>query len=992
LTLGSAPAARTRLLTVLLFFASGISGLIYQVVWVRQFGNVFGNTMHSAALVTGVFMCGLGVGSWVVGRYADRRFEQDPTAPLALYAYSELLIAALGIFLALAIPALEGVSASISSYRAGAHGWNELSAGAYAFRYLIAIVLLMPPSLLMGGTLTLLIRFLVGTELSLAGWRIGLLYGVNTAGAALGALLTDLSLVPGVGVLGTQLVAAALNTAAGIGALVLLRRGDLGVRRQAPAEPEGPQAEAAPIDARARRLLILTATALFLSGLAAMGIEMLWFRFLTQINGAFRSVFSLMLAVILVGIWLGSTTGGWLNRRYGKPVVMFILAQAALVVCTLALLSLIDHARLYLNYRAQIRAEFVAASAGDRSLMAVVALLRSIVPVVALPAFLMGFTFPVANAHAQRATEAVGARAGGLYLGNTLGNVVGSVAVGFVALPHIGIRYTTLALTCCAALSVVPMYLSARALPDDTKPNKSQREQLRRVFVAGLAIAGLAIVGFMQLPPQLLLSPAVPRANYPGLVTVLMSEGLNETLAVAEVPGVRRALYTNGHPMSANGGGSQRYMRAFSHIPLLHLDNPTDVLVICFGVGNTLHAASLHPSVERLEVADLSRNVLEHGSYFKATNRDVLSHPKVKVFVNDGRQHLRMQPPERYDLVTLEPPPIPFAGVSALYTREFYQLARSKLKPGGYLTQWVPAYQVPGEVVLSMVRAFVDVFPQSVLLSGHGRELILMGTTADSLQLDPKDLERRLSAAPDVREDLDNIYMGSAVDFYGTFAASAEHMVAATRGVDALSDDRPIIEYKTQFAITVVDLPAALFDVRGIESWCPGCNSKVEGLADYLYVRDKIYQSSLFLNAGASLSFEDARARDAITKYEYLRYLLEGDVFHVTRIGRAHLAHRDDEAAVAALSHATHLSPGDPDAHYFLGVALRRTGHRDQAEKRLQETLRLFPAHPRANAVMCKRAARKQNYAEAISRCDVALRSGLSISEELQKELAPHRE
>ncbi|MBW2458652.1 MAG: hypothetical protein JRI68_29410 [Deltaproteobacteria bacterium] len=136
--------------------------------------------------------------------------------------------------------------------------------------------------------------------------------------------------------------------------------------------------------------------------------------------------------------------------------------------------------------------------------------------------------------------------------------------------------------------------------------------------------------------------------------------------------------------MSGTSPTSQRYMRAFVHLPLLQMAQPKRALVICFGVGNTLHAASLHPSMERLEVADLSRHVLHHASFFEAANGQVLVDPRVAVFVNDGRHHLLMQPADSYDLVTLEPPPITFAGVAALYSREFYELVRSRLTPTGY--------------------------------------------------------------------------------------------------------------------------------------------------------------------------------------------------------------------------------------------------------------------------------------------------------------------
>ena len=173
------------------------------------------------------------------------------------------------------------------------------------------------------------------------------------------------------------------------------------------------------------------------------------------------------------------------------------------------------------------------------------------------------------------------------------------------------------------------------------------------------------------------------------------------------------------------------------------MERPSRVLVIGFGVGNTTHAATLHPSVERVEVAVLSRHVLEHAGYSRDANGGVLDDRRVTVYVNDGRQHLQMQANAMYDLITLEPPPIAHAGVGALYSRELYALVRWRLKSGGYLTQWLPAYQVPAETSLAMVRAFIDVFPQLVLLSGMHSEFLLVGATADRIEIDPDRLAAR---------------------------------------------------------------------------------------------------------------------------------------------------------------------------------------------------------------------------------------------------------
>ena len=191
----------------LLFFCSGLSGLIYQVVWVRSFGNVFGNTIYSASLVVAVFMLGLGVGGYLVGAWADRRYAAGPESLLRTYAYVELVIALMGLGISALLPHLGQVSALVSSYSREPAGWFVLSTTSYLARAAMAVVLLTPITLLMGGTLTLLIRHLVRSDSRVSGWRIAVLYAVNTAGAALGCFLTDFALVPAVGLQRTQMVA-----------------------------------------------------------------------------------------------------------------------------------------------------------------------------------------------------------------------------------------------------------------------------------------------------------------------------------------------------------------------------------------------------------------------------------------------------------------------------------------------------------------------------------------------------------------------------------------------------------------------------------------------------------------------------------------------------------------------------------------------------------------------------------------------------------------
>lgn len=848
-------AARSRLGEVialyLLFFCSGAAGLIYQVVWVREFGNVFGNTIHSAALVISVFMCGLGVGSALGGRWADRHYQDAPARLLRAYALVEAGIALLGFGVALALPRLGELSAAISAYTTDADGWYVLTPASVAIRYAIAVLLLGPITLLMGATLTLLIRHVVRQDVGSAGWKIGALYGVNTAGAALGCFLTDWVLIPAGGLTMTQLTAVGLNLVAALGALRL-------VVRWSASAPGAPGAAGAEPPSAVSPLFMLTAFAVALAGFAGLGMEIVWFRHLGALLESVRAVLSLILTVVLIGIWLGAVGAGALHRRLGQPVLLFVAAQTIFVVASLVGLA-----------TAEPRALAVAR-------VDVWARLVPIVREVAVPALMLGATFPLANAIVQDAQGVVGRRAGLLYLANTIGAVAGALVVGFVLLPALGMQRTVTVLVAVLALGLIPLAL--RALPRQPWP--------RAAAGASLLALGGALALWTTLPADtLVLRTLWPLGPEERRLTV--HEGTGEIVAVTESPLRGRALLTNGHPMSGTGVAAQRYMRAFVHVPLLSQPAPERVLVVCFGVGTTAHAATLHPTVRRVDVVDTSRAVLAHAGYFAAANGGVLAHPAVRTHVNDGRQHLRMTPAASYDVITLEPPPIAFAGVGSLYSRDFYRLARSRLRPGGYLTQWLPVYQVTPDAALSMVRAFVEVFPQSVLLSGWMNELILVGTNGEGLEIDPARVEAALAANPALRADLERVHLATLTDLIGTFVASGARMIAVTDLYLPATDDLPLQEYALPSPGDDHRTLARLFDPGAVSTWCPACfvdgrpRRGLEGLPRHLALLAALYQHPSFREYHAAtprgrpmrLPIDVGAAQAALAGSAYLRAL-----------------------------------------------------------------------------------------------------------------------
>ena len=800
----------------LIFFISGISGLIYQVIWIRQFGLVFGNTIYSSSIVIGVFMLGLGLGSWVIGSFSDSKCRRSPATALKLYAVSEVLIAALGLGIAFLLVHLEGISSAITSYRIGEHGWHYITFSSYLVRYVIAVFTIFPITFLMGGTLTLLIRYLVRANLSSAGWRIGLLYGLNTAGAALGCILVDFFAIPNFGLFQAQVMAVLLNLLAAVGAFRILNT-----------EGRHPRLDPTPVaqdnytarDVHNRRFgLVILAIAL--SGFAAMGMEIVWIRFLTSAVGHLRSVYSILLMAILVGIWIGSVGGGYLARFFRRPADLYILSQLLFAITCLTAFLVFNEHGLYTFDKPPNPLEL---SAFSGTLVNIWVILHPTLVLIFVPSVLMGFAFPLANAIVQTSEHTVGRRAGILYLANTLGALGGSLLCGFVLLPLLGLKWSIATLLTVALLATIPLLLLSRFQARTTE-NGSRLHKPVFAVVSLVLLAGLT--QWFLLPANELLHTGSwtrkGKSIFQGSRVVETSEGILETIVILELPENEKTLITNGHRMSSTFWQAQRYMRAFSHIPLLHLSDPTDALVICFGAGNTVHAAALHPSLTNIEVVDLSGHILEHAGYFREANRDVLGDPRVSVFVNDGRQHLRMQKNNRYDLVTLEPPPIKQAGIASLYSRDFYELVRSRLKSGGFLTQWLPLTQQPAPIVKSMIRSFIDVFPNTIMLSGAGTECILVGRKDAEIVLDPVSAERKLIQSSQLQEDLVRIRINSLVDVAGMFLSDYRTLSSAVKDHEPVTDDFPIMEYGMIFfhdPTPAIDL----MNPARARSWCPDC-------------------------------------------------------------------------------------------------------------------------------------------------------------------------
>ena len=826
-----------------LFLASGAAGLIYEVVWMRILMRILGATVLAYTIVLAAFMLGLALGGWRFGRRIDHRGQ-----PLLVYAALETGV---GLW-ALLLPSL--LTAALALFVSIARGLADSPVLLNIIRSLIAFAALLLPTILMGGTLPVLSKSLVhsGQEI---GNKVGKLYAVNTFGAILGAGAAGFILLGKIGEIRTTLIAVALNLTAAAGAALLARS-----LPQPPDPRRGAQqcalAESPASPSLARQALLLVVVAI--TGFTILAYEVLWTRTAVLLTGNTTYSFSLMLLAFLTGIAVGSAIMAAAFRTWNPSwaVRWRTLATLQLLIGLVALFS----------FAAPVPAVTITFPIWRK--LGLTNLLPGPVPALFLllaPLTLIsGASFPVAASLCVRDLKAVGSGVGSVYLWNTLGAAAGSAVVGLVLLPAFGITNSFLI---CIALNLLAGLVLLASTPAAALGHRARPA----LAWLGFAAVSFAIIwpatGGLQIP-RTLLRKVLERSYRKCL---FYQEDVNGIVSVWINPLQKdpwfnnKRLYIDAQPMAVAYRYGMIYERLQAHYPLLLHPDPKDALVICLGTGTTLGSVGQYP-VSTIDCVELSRSVVDAGVCFKEETHNILDDPRLTIHITDGRNYL-LSTSKTYDVITAEPMHPHLAGTVNLYTKEYFQLVKSRLRPGGICSHWIPLHRMRPDEVKQAIQAFRAVFPHCLLFV-ETADAIILGSD-QTLKIDV-DRWRRFLKDPRIALDLEEVGLSGVPQLLSTYMMDNNGLQVYADNIPPVTDDRPTLEFYGSDASNRAGLA---LNVREIVERRAGLDSLRSHLIGRFTEQENAYLSKLYplesdyLRAYADYASGDyVAARDGFTR------------------------------------------------------------------------------------------------------------------------------
>jgi spermidine synthase len=732
-----------RYLAVLgIFILSGAAGLIYEIVWSRQLVLVFGNTTQAVSAILTGFFGGMAIGATVGGRIADR-----VGSPLRLYGLLEIVLVVVVLVTPVTFTLIN------DAYR-GIYPALEGTPFLALARLVLAVLALGPATIMMGATFPALVRHF--TRSSALSQAFGRLYFANTMGAVAGTLLAGLILIELFGLSGALRIGAVCSGIAGLVAL-WLARGDTGAVETAPRADADtiPADPARHASSRPRAIVWLPLVVAFISGLTSLGYQVTWTRLLASGTGGLTYVFTVILALFLIGIAVGAALFTVIRPRIKDPVRLLALSQVAVAVLSVAGLILVISQPRILD--------------PSRPLFSIGVLFGAAVLTVLPVTIVLGLSFPTASELLRDDRGTAGSESGSLLGVNTTGAILGSLVIPFFLMPTIGSPAIIVMLALSNAALGVGLALYSRP---------------RRIAVAGAGIVAAVLIVVLATRPGLVVQPNEARIASRG---ALLFESREDEIASVQA-GQDRAT-----PELWVGGTSMTLLtvdaKLMPILPLIARPESQRALVVAFGMGTAFRTALI--AGLRTDAVELVPSVPKMFRYYYDDADQVLADPNGKVVIADGRNHLELVD-EHFDIILTDPPPpIQSSGVSVISSLEYYEAGRDHLTDGGVMMQWTP-YGTTESDLKEHIRTFASVFQHVIAVRGSGGYGFYMLGSAQPMSLDPQ-AGAAVLARPGVLEDISSAYDSPESTVEGWLAEIGRQTWLVDDEVRSYAGDGPMI-------------------------------------------------------------------------------------------------------------------------------------------------------------------------------------------------------
>jgi spermidine synthase len=747
-----------RIILFAVLFFSGVSALIYQIVWIRKFGLVFGVDVFTMATVLSAFMGGLAIGSLIFGRLVDK-----VKSPLRLFMLLEFGI---GLFAILFPFTFRGL---INLYTPIIQKFGLSSYSGQVVKFLFSFVYLLIPTILMGGTLPVIFKFFV-RQLGNLGWHVSNLFAINNLGAVIGCFFAGFILIKTFGLTTSLHIAACINFINAVAVFIIFK--SISGQTVVAGNSDNVTNSADESNKLPKPLLRIVLWVFAIEGFTTLAFEVIWTRIFIGFSYDKTTYFY---SVIVLGFIFGLSLGSFvISRRVDKSknlVTMLAILEILIGLISLALLIMFSRISLILNLHRTVFDPWLKIIGKEYLIFFLILI---------IPATLTGMIYPIVSKLYADNIEKLGKRMGMVGFLDTIGSVLGSFVAGFILIPVLGVVMSFITVV------VLNVILGALLI----SANHLLNEKLKIILLSVTVILSSAL--FLKAPAKKYFS-WWDKSRYEIWTNfveriLFYYEGVDATVTLRQYHNYV-GLNINGHNTAYTSVKDQIVNRMLGYVPYMVNAHPKRALIIGFGLGFTVESL-VQPDIDTVDVAEISPGVIKSGLTMNSWNDDVLRHPKVHTYIEDGRE-LLFRSKIKYDIITSNA--IHPRLSNNIYTEDFYKLCRDKMNKGGIMCQWAPPNWLNEREFKAQVKAFINAFNFSQLWYINEYTIILIGSS-EPINIDYQLICERFKTEK-VKSDLKNIEMTEPCEFVSQFSMEKKELMEYCKDTPSNTDDWPMIEF-----------------------------------------------------------------------------------------------------------------------------------------------------------------------------------------------------